>query len=106
MLFRSGLVSEDWRISVQPSVASVGGGTLADSEIPSWSVTIGHSRLSSEALAGLLRGGTPCIFGRVWHEKVWLDLRSLPPAEDQLLVEGLRRLWEMNAGSDPRTAEV
>lgn len=84
--------SDDWRISVRSSVASVGGGTLADSEIPSWSVNIEHRRISSEALAGLLRTGTPRIFGRVQQGTVWLDLRSLPPSEDQLLVQVLRRL--------------
>jgi L-seryl-tRNA(Ser) seleniumtransferase len=99
------VVSDAWRVSVQSSVASVGGGTLADSEIPSWSVNIEHRRLSSEALAGLLRTGTPRIFGRVQQGTVWLDLRSLPPAEDQLLVQGLQRLFEIDMGSAPPAAE-
>jgi L-seryl-tRNA(Ser) seleniumtransferase len=97
------VVSGEWRLSVQPSVASVGGGTLADSEIPSWAVNLEHRQLSSEALAGLLRAGSPRIFGRVQRGTVWLDMRSLLPSDDQRLVLGLRRICEVHGGSDPRT---
>lgn len=95
----------DWRVSVEKSVASVGGGTLADSEIPSWSVNIRHRQLSSEELAGFLRGGNPRVFGRVHRGSICLDMRSLSPADDQSLVLALRRLWEMDGGSNSRTTE-
>jgi L-seryl-tRNA(Ser) seleniumtransferase len=100
------LISGDWRVSVQKSVASVGGGTLADSEIPSWSLNIRHRQLSCEALAGLLRAGRPRVFGRVHRDTIWLDMRSLSPADDQRLLLALRRLGGVNGGSDPRITEL
>lgn len=100
------LVSGDWRVSVEKSMAFVGGGTLADSRIPSWSLNICHRQLSSEALAGLLRAGRPRVFGRVHRGTLWLDMRSLAPADDQLLLLALRRLREWNGGSGPRMTEL
>jgi len=69
-------------------------------------VNIRHRQRSSEALAAFLRAGSPRVFGRVHRDTIWLDMRSLSPADDQLLILALRRLWELDGGTDSRTTEL
>jgi L-seryl-tRNA(Ser) seleniumtransferase len=78
----------DLRVSVAPSVARSGGGTLPTHEIPSFAVLIGGA--DADRLAERLRAGEPPVVGRVHDGTLWLDARTLLPGEEEAVVRALR----------------
>ncbi|MPZ26123.1 MAG: L-seryl-tRNA(Sec) selenium transferase [Micromonosporaceae bacterium] len=54
----------------------VGGGGAPEVDLPSWAVAL------DPALAGPLRSGEPSVVGRVEHGRLLLDLRCVPPDQD------------------------
>ncbi|MBX3127790.1 MAG: L-seryl-tRNA(Sec) selenium transferase [Polyangiaceae bacterium] len=75
-------------VAITPSVAAIGGGTLADATVASLALTIVTS--APNALAKRLRRGAPAVVGRVEADQVVLDLRTVLEDEDALLVQALR----------------
>jgi L-seryl-tRNA(Ser) seleniumtransferase len=75
-------------VDVTPSVARSGGGTLPIYEIPSFAVRLGGT--DPEALAGELRSSDPPVVGRVREGKLWLDVRTLLPDDEEAVVGALR----------------
>lgn len=65
--------------------AVVGGGTTPGNELDSWGVRLADH--TPEALARRLREGEPAVVGRVEDRAVLLDVRTVPPHEDDVLVE-------------------
>jgi L-seryl-tRNA(Ser) seleniumtransferase len=61
---------------VVPSHGAVGGGGAPGLVLPGWALALPSS------YAERLRLGTPCVVGRVEHDRCLLDLRCVPPAED------------------------
>lgn len=69
------------------SCASVpGGGTLPDTEIPSAGLSLAGDRTTE------LRSAAPPVVARVEEGRTILDLRTVEPDDDQLVVAALRRL--------------
>ncbi|MCW2598883.1 MAG: L-seryl-tRNA(Sec) selenium transferase [Frankiales bacterium] len=64
---------------VVPSVGAVGGGGAPGLELPGWAVAV------PAELALQLRTSDPCVVGRVSHDRLLLDLRCVPPADDARL---------------------
>jgi L-seryl-tRNA(Ser) seleniumtransferase len=62
-----------------PSRARVGGGGAPEFPLPSAAVSL------PAAFAEPLRLGSPPVVGHVEGDRTMLDLRSLPPASDELL---------------------
>jgi L-seryl-tRNA(Ser) seleniumtransferase len=79
-------------IDVAPSVARSGGGTLPTYEIPSFSVRLGGS--DPEALAEGLRSADPPVIGRVREQRLWLDVRTLLPGDEEDIIGALRQAGE------------
>src|SRR5215208_6070640 len=75
-------------VDVTPSVARSGGGTLPTHEIPSFAVRLGGT--DPEALAGDLRSGEPPVIGRVHEGRLWLDVRTLLPGDEEAVIGALR----------------
>jgi L-seryl-tRNA(Ser) seleniumtransferase len=75
-------------VDVTPSVARSGGGTLPTYEIPSFAVRLGGT--DPEALAEDLRSADPPVIGRVREERLWLDVRTLLPGDEEAVVGALR----------------
>ena len=78
----------DLDVDVAPSVARSGGGTLPTYEIPSFAVRLGG--MDAEALARDLRSGDPPVVGRVREGRVWMDLRTLLPGEEEAVIGAVR----------------
>lgn len=70
---------------VVPSAAAVGGGGAPGVELPSAAVGL------PERYAAALRGGRPPVVGRVERGRCLLDLRTVDPADDDLLREAVLR---------------
>jgi L-seryl-tRNA(Ser) seleniumtransferase len=75
-------------VDVTPSVARSGGGTLPTHEIPSFAVRLGGT--DPEALAGKLRAGEPPVIGLVREGRLWLDVRTLLPGDEEAVIGALR----------------
>ncbi|REJ90798.1 MAG: L-seryl-tRNA(Sec) selenium transferase, partial [Planctomycetota bacterium] len=76
----------------KPEEAFLGGGSVPTQKLETWCVAITPARHSADRLAAGLRKGTPAVVGRVQHDQLLLDLRSVPPRDDQALVNAVRGL--------------
>jgi L-seryl-tRNA(Ser) seleniumtransferase len=75
-------------VDVAPSVARSGGGTLPTHEIPSFAVRVAGT--DAEGLAGNLRSADPPVVGRVREGKLWLDVRTLLPGDEEAVIGAVR----------------
>jgi L-seryl-tRNA(Ser) seleniumtransferase len=74
--------------AVEDGASTVGGGSLPDETLPSRVVAV---RVASEAaLAERLRRGDPPVIARLERDRLLLDLRTVLPEEDDLLLAALR----------------
>ena len=65
---------------VVPSNAEVGGGSAPGLALHSWAISL------PEPFAAPLRTGRPAVVGRLERGRLLLDLRCIPPEEDEALV--------------------
>jgi L-seryl-tRNA(Ser) seleniumtransferase len=66
----------------------VGGGSVPGYALPSWALELPDGRPAD--LAARLRVGNPPVFGRVEAAAVVLDLRTVPPEDDDRLLRAVR----------------
>ncbi|GIM88172.1 L-seryl-tRNA(Sec) selenium transferase [Salinispora arenicola] len=71
--------------TVTPSAGVVGGGSAPGLRLPGWAVRL------PPGLAEPLRHGVPCVVGRVHDGHFLLDLRCVPPAEDDAVAQVVER---------------
>ena len=70
--------------------AVAGGGSLPGTELDSWGLSIAHAERSTSELQRALRYVQPPVIGRVEDDRLLLDLRTVPPEQDELLLDLLR----------------
>ncbi len=75
-----------------PGTTYLGGGSIPAQQLPTWCIALEPQGRSVEELAGALRAGRPPVVGRVHQDRLLLDLRSVPPRQDQDLVAALEAL--------------
>ena len=75
--------------AVVETEAVAGGGSGAESTIPSRAVALGGP-LAVDELASRLRAGELPVIGRIEDGRLLLDLRTVAPEEDTELLEALR----------------
>jgi L-seryl-tRNA(Ser) seleniumtransferase len=68
---------------VVPSVGAVGGGSGPGVSLQGWAVSV------PERYAPLLRAGNPAVVGRLEGGRCLLDLRCVPPHDDEGVIEAL-----------------
>ena len=76
-------------IDVVPSLAVFGGGTSPEKRFASRALAVHPRAISADALASGLRAGAPPVVGRVEEGRVLLDLRSILPEEDPIVIRAL-----------------
>ncbi|MBA3388948.1 MAG: L-seryl-tRNA(Sec) selenium transferase [Rubrobacter sp.] len=81
-------ISPSLQIDAAPSVARSGGGTLPVYEIPSLAVRIGGA--NADALAARMRTADPPVVGRVSEGRLWLDVRTLLPGDEEAIVSAVK----------------
>ena len=74
-----------WQIVEGQSV--IGGGATPEQSLGTWLVTISNEKAAS--LEKRLRTGNPAIVVRIEENKVLIDLRTVFPSEEALLIAGL-----------------
>ena len=70
------------------SRSTVGGGSLPEETLPSWSLALGVRR--PDRLVAGLRGAVPPVVARVEQDRVLLDPRTVLPEQDDPLLAALR----------------
>lgn len=82
----SSLHSSNIDAEVAPSTASVGGGAFPTADIASRAVVL---KTDAEGTEERLRHGEPAVIGRIADGKLLLDLRSVLPREDGVLIQAI-----------------
>ena len=72
-----------WTVEVVETKGQVGSGSMPTEVIPSAAVGIAHPH--PNRLSEALRASRPPVFGRVHHDRVLLDLRTVHPSDDEIL---------------------
>ncbi len=78
-----------WGISTQASVAEVGGGSMPEAHLPSFAVAI-RSPLPADHLEQQLRAHQPPTFSRIEDDAVLLDVRTLLPGDEDVIIAALK----------------
>jgi L-seryl-tRNA(Ser) seleniumtransferase len=79
-------------VAVVDGASQVGGGALPVQNLPSKLVALTSRRLSAARLEIIFRGNQPSIIGRVDQERFLLDVRTLQPGDDEVIVSAAARL--------------
>jgi L-seryl-tRNA(Ser) seleniumtransferase len=74
------------------SQAYLGSGSLPEEAIPSFVVSVSLPGRKAADLARALRLDRACVFGRIEHEQVLLDVRTITDEQVAVIVEALRRI--------------
>ena len=90
---------DGWTGTVATGRATVGGGAFSTAEIESRLVQWHGPKEELEACHRLLRQGDPALVGRMGHDGLGLDLRTLQTAELPLAAAAMRRAWRLLTGS-------
>jgi len=77
-------------VDVRSSESLMGGGSSTDLRIPTFLVRIQPRGMSDSDFLAALRRQQPPVVARVERKRVILDLRSVPPEQDEALFESLR----------------
>ena len=72
----------------------LGGGTTPKARLHSFAVSLRHAALSADGLLATLRRFDPPVIGRIDADRVLLDLRTVEPEYDSLLLDALNTLTE------------
>jgi L-seryl-tRNA(Ser) seleniumtransferase len=81
-----------WRADVIQGVSVTGGGSAPGVELPTWLVAIERDGTTPDALEERLRRPAPPIVARIEHNRVVLDLRTVGPEQDAILVKVIQEL--------------
>ena len=73
-------------------VTYLGGGSIPAQRTPTRCVSLAPREMTVDQFAKALRTGTPSVVGRVKEDRLLLDLRSVPPRQDRLLVSAVEAL--------------
>jgi len=79
-------------IAIQNSDSAVGGGAGPTADLPTVLIAISHSVKSAQELESAFRNSSPPIISRVADEKVLLDLRTVFPHQEAILLTALQKL--------------
>jgi L-seryl-tRNA(Ser) seleniumtransferase len=78
------------QVAVKPSVAQVGGGSLPLMPLSSFALALQLPPLSPQQLEARLSQAQPPVIGRVEHQTVLLDLRTILPEDRPALAAAVQ----------------
>lgn len=86
-------MTNDYEMKIVHGMSQVGGGTMPEVLLPTVLITLRHNRLTSEELAKKLRTeNDPAIVARIQKDQYLIDLRTVSPDEEELLIQGLLKI--------------
>ena len=90
MRMRDALAADLLEASVVPAQSMIGGGTAPGARLASFALSLRNSSHAAPAFLAILRQRTPPVIARVQNDCVLLDLRTVPPEHDDVLIGVLR----------------
>src|SRR5438874_6721290 len=84
------------QVDVIDGESVIGGGAAPSAALPTRLLAITHKDLGADELAARLRSSDPPIIARVEEGRVLLDLRTVFPEQDRLLLETISRIENRN----------
>jgi L-seryl-tRNA(Ser) seleniumtransferase len=90
MQLTSGIASD--RVKIVEGFSTTGGGSAPGSTIPTWLIEVTPGAGGAKDLADRLVEADPPIVSRIEEDRVVLDLRTVPPDEDDLVASALIKL--------------
>jgi len=87
------LEKSDVQISIQKSQSTVGGGSLPGETLPTIVISVASVDESVDRQAKLFREQSPPIIGRIEDEKFVLDLRTVFPHQDEMIISAVRNIF-------------
>ncbi|MCX5909348.1 MAG: L-seryl-tRNA(Sec) selenium transferase [Deltaproteobacteria bacterium] len=91
-----GELSSACTVTIKEEISQVGGGALPLQDLATWVIALRPRKTSAAGLDQRLRKNDPPIIARVKEEEVLLDLRTLPPREERILLQGIRQALDIN----------
>ena len=79
-------------VALADGVSTIGGGSAPGSALKTVLISIAHPRLSAERIERQLRSSEPPVIARVEESRVLLDLRTVLPEQEAVLLTVLRQL--------------
>jgi len=79
-------------IEIQNSDSAVGGGAGPTADLPTVLIALSHSSRSAQELESAFRNSSPPIISRVADDRVLLDLRTVFPHQEAILLNALQNL--------------
>jgi L-seryl-tRNA(Ser) seleniumtransferase len=80
------------KLELRDGQSLIGGGAAPSAVLPTQLIALSHVDLSADALSGHLRSNAPPIIARVEEGRVLIDLRTVFPGQDAILVTALASL--------------
>jgi L-seryl-tRNA(Ser) seleniumtransferase len=71
--------------------STIGGGSAPESALPTRLISIRSNVRTAADIEAALRTGSPPVVARIQHDRVLIDLRTVDPADDELLGTAVRR---------------
>ena len=87
--WRRALAGRECDASVVEATSAIGGGSLPGEMLPTWALSVSRAGAGASRLAERLRAADPPVVGRVDHDALLLDPRTVLPDEDDALLAGL-----------------
>jgi len=82
---------EDVRVSIIGGNSVIGGGSCPECVLPTALVTLESDRARPALVESRLRAGDPPIIIRVEDDRAIIDLRTVFPEQESVLIEAVRR---------------
>jgi L-seryl-tRNA(Ser) seleniumtransferase len=83
-------------IAIEESESTVGGGSLPGETIPTIAISVSSVKSANEH-AKLFREQSPPIIGRIEDEKFVLDLRTIFPHQDELIIKAIKSIFSQKS---------
>jgi len=80
------------KIAIGYGKAKTGGGSLPNASLPSITIDISPENSSLADFAATLRGSNPPLIGYIADGRFKLDLRTIFPEQDALVINGIRSI--------------
>lgn len=80
------LASAGWRVAMLSGASAVGGGSAPGVTLPTVLLSLARDTESPDALEQWLRSLDPPVIARIEHDRVVLDLRTVLPDQDTVLI--------------------
>lgn len=81
-----------WRFSLRPGYSVTGGGSAPETRLDTTLIAVHRDDLSANELAKKLRDAQPPVIARIEDDRLVLDLRTVQPDEERLLLDVLLAL--------------